>query len=46
MSMQRLSDCRKAIDILDLKILELLNERTKIVEEIGRIKRSLSLPIY
>ena len=46
MSMERLSDCRKAIDVLDLKILALLNERTRIVEEIGRIKRQLALPIY
>ena len=46
MSMERLSECRKAIDVLDLKILALLNERTRIVEEIGRIKRQLALPIY
>jgi chorismate mutase len=46
MSMERLSECRKAIDILDLKILALLNERTRIVEQIGRIKRELTLPIY
>ena len=44
MSMERLSDCRKAIDVLDLKILALLNERTRIVEEIGRIKRQLAPP--
>ena len=44
--MERLSECRKAIDILDLKILALLNERTRIVEQIGRIKRELTLPIY
>jgi chorismate mutase-like protein len=46
MSMERLSECRKAIDILDLRLLALLNERTRIVEEIGRIKRQLALPIY
>ena len=46
MSMEALSDCRKRIDILDVKILGLLNERTRVVEEIGRIKQNLNLPIY
>ena len=46
MSMQQLADCRKRIDAVDLKILALLNERTQIVEEIGRIKQHLTLPIY
>ena len=34
------------IDALDVQILALLNERTKFVEEIGRIKQALGLPIY
>jgi chorismate mutase-like protein len=46
MSMERLAECRREIDVLDLKILALLNERTRVVEEIGRIKRKLTLPIY
>jgi len=46
MSMERLVECREDIDIVDLKILALLNERTRIVEEIGRIKQKLTLPIY
>ncbi len=46
MSMERLAECRKEIDVLDLRILALLNERTRVVEEIGRIKQELSLPIY
>ena len=46
MSMEQLADCRRRIDVVDLKLLELLNERTKIVEEIGRIKQNLTLPIY
>jgi chorismate mutase-like protein len=41
-----LADCRKRIDDLDVKILTLLNERTKIVEDIGRIKQALGMPIY
>ena len=46
MSIQRLAECRNQIDTVDLKLLALLNERTRIVEEIGRIKQDLSLPIY
>lgn len=46
MSMEQLADCRKRIDAVDLKILAMLNERTKIVEEIGRIKQHMSVPIY
>jgi len=46
MSIQRLAECRTQIDAVDLKLLLLLNERTRIVEEIGRIKQNLSLPIY
>jgi chorismate mutase len=41
-----LAECRKRIDELDVKILALLNERTKVVEEIGRIKQALGMPIY
>ena len=41
-----LTDCRDRIDVLDLRILALLNERTRIVEEIGRIKQELAMPIY
>ena len=46
MSMEELADCRRKIDVLDMQLLELLNERTRIVEQIGRIKQHLSLPIY
>ena len=41
-----LARCRDVIDQLDIRILELLNERTTIVEEIGRIKQELHLGIY
>ena len=42
----RLSECRALIDEVDVRILELLNERTKIVQEIGEVKQKLTLPIY
>ncbi len=41
-----LTRCRERIDSLDLQLLEVLNERTAIVEEIGRIKQELRLAIY
>jgi chorismate mutase len=44
--MKALERCRDLIDDLDRRILELLNDRTRIVEEIGRIKQHLDLPIY
>jgi chorismate mutase len=46
MSTEKLADCRRQIDQLDLKIVDLLNQRTGIVHEIGRIKRQFSMPIY
>jgi chorismate mutase-like protein len=44
--LQALAGCRDRIDELDLRILELLNERTRVVEEIGRIKQRMQMPIY
>jgi chorismate mutase len=46
MSIDKLADCRRQIDQLDLQIVDLLNQRTEIVHEIGRIKRQFSMPIY
>ena len=46
MSMERLAECRDEIDAVDLKLVDMLNERTRIVEEIGHIKQKLTLPIY
>jgi chorismate mutase len=43
---QKLEEYRIAIDDLDRRIVELLNERTRVVEDIGRVKRSADLPIY
>ncbi len=37
---------RERIDALDVEILRLLNDRTRVVEEIGRIKSELSIPVY
>jgi chorismate mutase-like protein len=43
---RELALCRERIDAVDLRILELLNERTSIVEQIGRIKRDAHMAIY
>jgi chorismate mutase len=37
---------RAQIDVLDLRLLEILNERTAIVHCIGRIKEELKLAVY
>jgi chorismate mutase-like protein len=41
-----LTRCRERIDEIDRRLVELLNERTSIVEEIGRVKREAKLAIY
>ena len=45
-ALKALEDYRIAIDAVDLCLLELLNQRTRVVEEIGRVKRAAKLPIY
>ena len=45
-SLGDLEHCRIRIDELDLRLVDLLNQRTAIVEEIGRIKHDLQLAIY
>jgi chorismate mutase-like protein len=44
--MRLLRECRDRIDDLDRRILELINQRTSVVEQIGRIKQELRMPIY
>lgn len=42
----KLATCRRQIDEIDRGLLELLNRRTLVVEEIGRIKQNMAMPIY
>jgi chorismate mutase len=42
----RLEEYRILIDDVDRRIVALLNERTGVVEDIGRVKREAQLPIY
>src|ERR1700722_127456 len=45
-ALQALARCRERIDEIDRRLVELLNERTAVVEQIGRAKREAALPIY
>jgi chorismate mutase len=45
-ALRALAEARRAIDALDLELLELLNRRTRVVEDIGRAKEALDMPIY
>lgn len=41
-----LEELREKIDIIDIQILNLLNDRAKLVLQIGQIKGINNLPIY
>jgi chorismate mutase len=45
-ALRALAEARKTIDALDLQLLELLNQRTRVVEQIGRATESLEMPVY
>jgi chorismate mutase len=42
---QRIVNLRSAIDTVDMRIIELLQERATLAREIGQVKRGLGLPI-
>jgi chorismate mutase len=37
---------RDQIDAIDRDLLELLNRRTRVVEELGRVKTEMQMPVY
>jgi chorismate mutase len=41
-----IADWRLKIDELDRKLVALINERARCAEEIGKLKRNSSIPIY
>jgi chorismate mutase len=45
-ALEALAKYRDAIDAIDRGLVGVLNERTKMVEEIGRIKEAMNLPVY
>ena len=44
--LQNLKEKRKKIDLIDQKLLTLLNQRLRIVLEIGKIKKEMGKKIY
>ena len=45
-ALDKLSECRRNIDRIDLQVLALLNERARVVEIIGNVKREQTMPVY
>ena len=45
-AMKLLAECRERIDAIDAQLVELLNRRTRLVEDIGRAKDCAGLPVY
>ena len=43
---EKLNECRRNIDRIDLQLLALLNERARVVEIIGSVKREHAIPVY
>ena len=43
---RRMEHCRKQIDALDERLVELLNQRAAHALEIGRLKESIDLEVY
>ena len=41
-----IADWRKQIDELDVRLVELINRRAQAAQEIGKLKRNTSMPIY
>lgn len=45
-ALERLTEFRRNIDRIDLQLLALLNERTRVVEKIGAVKREFAMAVY
>lgn len=45
-ALDKLAECRKNIDRIDLQLLALLNERARVAEIIGAVKREHAMPVY
>ena len=44
--LRTLDDCRRRIDEIDAELVELLNERARVSEQVGRVKASNGTPIF
>ena len=45
-ALELIAQYRDQIDAIDRRLVELLNERTRVVEKLGEVKEELDLPIY
>ncbi len=45
-SLKTIRGFRDRIDQIDRRLVHLLNERTRVVEELGKIKEQLEMPVY
>jgi chorismate mutase len=45
-ALEMLDNFRQEIDGIDRELLKLLNRRTRVVEQIGRVKESMNFPVY
>lgn len=45
-ALKAIAEYRRQIDEVDRKLVRLLNQRTRIVEKLGRVKEQLQMPIY
>jgi chorismate mutase-like protein len=45
-ALDKLAECRKNIDRIDMQLIALLNERARVAEIIGEVKRGQSMPVY
>jgi chorismate mutase-like protein len=43
---EKLAECRRNIDRIDIQVLALLNERARVAEIIGTVKRDQNMPVY
>jgi chorismate mutase len=41
-----LTECRQEVDAIDVQLVQLINQRTKVVHRIGQIKRRSTMPVY
>jgi chorismate mutase len=44
--MDNIDDLRQRIDSIDAELLRLFNERAKLALEIGKVKKTLGLPVH
>lgn len=45
-ALKALAKFREQIDAIDRELLTLLNQRTRVVEEIGHVKQEVQMPVY